>query len=396
MEWQSTGECVPVPISICRGGTSRAVFFRKQDLTCAETALDAVLKNILGSPDPRQIDGVGGATSLTSKVAIIAASPHPDADVDFTFAQVGVADDVVDWGGTCGNISSAVGPYAVNAGFVEAVEPVTVVRIHNTNTDKMLIAEVPVRQGRPTAQGGFTIPGVPGGAAELKLTFIEPAGAISGALLPSGKPVDTFRLDGGDHIQCSIVDAVNPVVFVRAADLGLRGTESPSQIDAQSAVLGVLEEIRSRAAEILGLVDDWRLATAKTPGLPKVAMVAAPGEYVAVSGQVVGAGDADVIARIMSMGRAHAAYAVSGAIATAAAAAIESSVVNQVRGPVGSTDSIRIGHPAGVMTIGYRLEHGPEPGQIHLRSATASRTARHILDGVVWVPRAIWEEGGDE
>jgi 2-methylaconitate cis-trans-isomerase PrpF len=385
-------EQIPVRCSILRGGTSKAVFFLANDLPASRECAERLLLNVFGSPDIRQIDGLGGATSQTSKAAIIGPSSRPDADVDYTFAQVVVDAPTIDWGGNCGNISSAVGPFAINSGLVRAVEPVTTVRVHNTNTAKIILEHVPVVGGRAASSGGYVVPGVPFPAARILLEFTDPAGALSGKLLPTSRPRDSVTLADGRSFEVSIVDAANPVVFVRASDLGMKGTELPLEIEANRAVCDVLEELRSVVAEWLGLVADRRDATRVTPGLPKVGFVAPPLSYRTTAGIEIDESQVDLTGRLMSVQTAHRSYMATGAICTGAAAYTVGTIVHQlVRGiedrPI--RESIRIGHPYGVMEAVVNADRpGPSP---EIRGVAIGRTARHILDGQVWVPSEIYE-----
>lgn len=375
--------------SILRGGTSRGVFFLENDLPLDRRAIEPILQNVFGSPDIRQINGLGGATSQTSKAAIIGAPSRPDADVDYTFAQVSVGQPVVDWGGNCGNISSAVGPFAIDQGFVRAVEPVTSVRIHNTNTRKIIVAHVPVSSGRAVVAGDYAIPGVPGTGAKISLEFTEPAGSVTGKLLPTGHPRDVIEADGRSF-QVSIVDAANPVVFVLASELGLSGTETPAEIEARTDVTGILEELRGIVAERIGIVPDRREATRTSPGLPKVGFVAPPRDYRTSTGAQVGASAMDLQGRLMSMQTAHRSYMVTGAICTGAAAFVDGTVVHEVlraQSERAERTTIRIAHPYGVMDVAVRVEGKPDDPEI--LGVTVGRTARHILDGLVHVPRGL-------
>ena len=383
-----TTDVVPVRCSILRGGTSRGVFFLADDLPPDRPAIEPILLDVFGSPDVRQIDGLGGATSQTSKAAIIGPPSRDDADVDYTFAQVSVTSPLVDWGGNCGNISSAVGPFAINQGLVPATDGTTTVRIHNTNTAKVIVAEVPTSGGRAVTEGDYGIPGVPGTGARILLDFADPAGAVTGRLLPTGQPCDQLELADGRRIEVSVVDAANPTVFVRASDLGLSGTELPSEIEANESATAVLEEVRSIVAEQLGLVEDRATATVGSPGLPKVGFVAPPAAYDTSNGSRQEADAADVTGRLMSMQTAHRSYMTTGAIATAAAAFIPGSIVAEVVRPRASRpepDTIRIAHPYGVMDAVVRAADPADPATI--RAIAVGRTARHILDGTVWVRR---------
>lgn len=382
-------EVVPIRCSILRGGTSRGVFFLENDLPRERAAIERILLDVFGSPDIRQINGLGGATSQTSKAAIIGQASRPDADVDYTFAQVSVTAALVDWGGNCGNISSAVGPFAIDQGLVRAVEPVTIVRIHNTNTGKIIRAEVPVVDGRAAVDGECEIPGVPGKGARILLDFADPGGSTTGRLLPTGRVIDRLTLGDGRELDVSIVDAANPVVFLRAADLGFTGHELPLEIEARLDATATLEEARSIVAEMIGLVKDRADATRLSPGLPKVGFVAAaPVTYRSSGGDELRAEAMDVCARLMSMQTAHRSYMATGAIATAAAAWIEGTIVNQATRPRAARpepDTIRIGHPYGVMDAVVRAE-GPS-SQPTINAVAVGRTARHIMDGQVWVRR---------
>lgn len=381
-------DVVALRCSILRGGTSRGVFFYAEDLPAERAAIEPILLDVFGSPDIRQIDGLGGATSQTSKAAIIGPSSRDDADVDYTFAQVSVNDALVDWGGNCGNISSAVGPFAIDQGLVPAPGSTTTVRIHNTNTAKVIVAEVPTSGGRAVTEGDYSIPGVPGTGARILLEFADPAGSVTGSLLPTGHPCEEVELADGRQIQISVIDAANPTVFVRARDLGLRGIELPPEIEARTTATAILEEVRSIVAERLGLVKDRRDATRLSPGLPKVGFVAAPADYETSDGSRQPADSADVSGRLMSMQTAHRSYMTTGAIATAAAAFVPGSIVAEAARPRGSRpepDTIRIAHPYGVMHAVVRAADPADPFTI--RAIAVGRTARHILDGTVWVRR---------
>jgi methylitaconate Delta-isomerase len=378
-------------LSILRGGTSRAVFFLENELPQERRAIEPILLDVFGSPDVRQINGLGGATSQTSKAAIIGPPSRPDADIDYTFAQVSVTQPVIDWGGNCGNISSAVGPFAINAGLVRAVSPVTTVRIHNTNTSKIIVATVPVEGGRAVAEGDYAIPGVPGSGARITLDFRDPAGSVSDTLLPTGRPRDTVAISDGRQFQVSTVDASNPVVFLLAAELGMNGTETPQEIEARTDVTGVLEEVRGIVAETLGIVASREDALRSSPGLPKVGLVAAPLDYRTTGGVAISAEAMDVQGRLMSMQTAHRSYMVTGAICTAAAAFIEGTVVHEVtrrEGERPNPSTVRIANPYGTMEAVVSVASGSVP--VEILGVAVGRTARHILDGVAYVDRDLF------
>jgi methylitaconate Delta-isomerase len=385
-------EQIPVRCSILRGGTSRAIFFRSNDLPPSREMAEKLLLNVFGSPDIREIDGLGGATSQTSKAAIIGPPSRPDADVDYSFAQVVVDAPMVDWGGNCGNISSAVGPYAINSGLVRAVEPITTVRVHNTNTAKIILEHVPVVAGRAASSGSYRIPGVPVPAARILLEFSSPAGSVTGKLLPTGNPKDTVTIADGRSFTVSIVDAANPVVFLSAEELGVDPTILPRELEANVAVTDVLEEVRSVVAEWLGLVDNRKDATRLSPGLPKVGFVARPMAYRTTVGQEIAEGDVDLTGRLMSVQRPHASYMATGAICTGAAAYVEGTLVNELARPISERpipESIRIAHPYGVMEAVVNAD-APSPDP-EIRGVAIGRTARHILDGEVWVSTEFFD-----
>lgn len=376
--------------TIMRGGTSKGVFFHAQDLPADPDARDRVLLAAFGSPDPRQIDGLGGANSLTSKTAIIAPSRRAGADVDYTFGQVSIDAPLVDYRGNCGNISSAVGPFVIDEGLLSVQEPITTVRIFNTNTGKIIEAAVPVVDGATAVDGDCAIAGVPGRGAPINLTFVDPGGAVTGQLLPTGRPTDRLSIPDRGELEVSLVDAGNPAVFFRAQDVGLSATETPAELEAQPGVLALFEQIRSQAAVMMGLVDDAAQATEQSPAVPKVAAVGPPATYKSTAGDEVSAAAVDLVARTMSMQRPHRAYAITGAIALAAAAALPDTVVAGLLSPKFEAGGrLRMGHPAGTMAL--EVESAPGTPQPHLR-VTVVRTARRLLDGHVYVPGRLWPD----
>jgi 2-methylaconitate cis-trans-isomerase PrpF len=380
---------VTVPATFYRGGTSRAVLFREADLAQYDDAAQrAIMLAALGSPDPygREIDGLGGGISSLSKVAVIgAAGPDTGADVTFRFGQVDVETPMVEFLGTCGNISSAVGPFAVDEGLVPAVEPVTTVRVLSVNTGQLYLCHVPVRDGRAEVEGEYSIDGVPGPAARIALEFLEPGGSQGQGLLPTGLIRQPVTLTDGRTLDVSIVDAANPMVFVRAADLGSDATELPADVDANLPLHAALEEIRDQAAVLMGLAPDVETAHTKAKAIPKVVMVAPAAGYRTTGGVDLPAARIDLTARMLSMGKCHRTMAGTAAICTAVAAAIEGSVVHEVtRAGAGADGEVRIGHGAGVLDIGVKAERRPEGW--HVVSVSTFRTARRIMDGRVYVP----------
>ena len=379
-----------IPSVLMRGGTSKGLFFHANHLPADAALRDAVLLAAYGSPDPnrRQIDGVGGAVSTTSKVAIISPSESPEYDVVYNFGQVSIDRPIVDFKGNCGNISSAVGPFAVDEGLVAAVEPITRVRIHQKNTDKLIIAEVPVKNGRFDEDGDYAISGVPGTASKITLRFADPGGSLTGKLFPTGNLRDLLEVPDLGTVELTIIDAANPVVLVPAALLGLKGTEI-DEIDKGDSIKATLEKIRCAAAVRIGLADSMEEATLVSQAVPKIALVAAVAPYRTIAGDIVAENTIDLVGRYMSMGTLHKSFAVSGAVATAGAAMAAGTVVNDLLTP-GAREKklLKIGHPGGYIEVGAIFES--EKGTIRYREAALGRTARRLMEGYVLVPEKIF------
>jgi 2-methylaconitate cis-trans-isomerase PrpF len=373
-----------IPCTIMRGGTSKALFFMDSDLPADAHQRAECLLRAFGSPDIRQVDGMGGADPLTSKTAIIRPSNMPGVDVEYTFGQVSITEPFVDMAGNCGNISSAVGPYAIDKGLVRAIESVTTVRIFNTNTKKMILSEVPVRDGRVVVQGTYVVNGVPGTGAEIKLHFVDPGGAITGKLLPTGNIVDKIKMESGQTVDVSIVDAGNLAGFVRAEQIGFRGDELPAEIESRADILATLEEIRAKISERVGMCANWRESYQRYRTNPKIAFVSAPATFRTLQGQQVSADSSDLMARVMAMGRMHKAFALTAAIPTAAASKIPGSVVHALCRQSSST--VRIGHPSGIMSIG--ITTSGEKENLRLQEVIVGRTARKLMEGHVFLPEA--------
>ena len=379
-----------IRIAIIRGGTSKGVYLLASDLPKDPAVRDKVILSIFGSPDPRQINGLGGADPLTSKVAIIAPSRREDADVDYTFGYVGIEKAVVDYDGNCGNISQGVGPFAVDEGLVPVTEPITTVRIFNTNTQKIIEADVPVRDGKAITAGNFVVNGVPGSGAKILLNFVNSGGSKTGKLLPTGKVVDTMELADGRSVRVSLVDAANPAVFVQAADIGFTGRELPKDTTTNPQILALMEEIRVKAAVRMRLVSDPEKAS---PAVPKVAFVAPPQDYETSAGKRIAAAECDLLARTKALAVMHKAYAVTGGICVGAAALIEGTVVNEIVGPRAKTTGVvRVGHPSGVSDFVITVSKKPS-GEFELIQSGVAGTSRRIMDGHVYVPRKIFFPG---
>lgn len=374
--------------SIMRGGTSKGVFLLEADLPKDQKLRDKIILQIYGSPDLRQIDGLGGADTLTSKVAIIGPSTREDADVDYTFGQVSITDSFIDYGGNCGNISSAVGPFAIDHGMVAAKEPVTKVRIHMTNTGRILTAEVPVKDGNAAVEGDFAIDGVPGTGARIVMDWSDAVGGITGKLLPTGNNKDTIEA-GGSQYTVSIVDAGNTVVFINASDLGITGVETPVQIDENRELMELIEEIRGKVCQKIGLVTDWREAKKVTPYQPFFAMVSKPSGHSCFNGVRIGEEDVDIVSRLTFMLKMHKAYPITGTVATGAASRIPGSVVWELLDQKAKeSDILRIGHPSGMLPI--EAQAIQEGGKSVMQKLGTLRTARKILDGYVYVRKSLW------
>ncbi|MGH7768289.1 MAG: 2-methylaconitate cis-trans isomerase PrpF family protein, partial [Candidatus Binatia bacterium] len=373
-----------IPCAIYRGGTSKPIFFLEKDLPRDSKERDRVVLASFGSPDMRQIDGLGGADPLTSKVAYIGPPTVPGTDVNYTFGYVGIAAPVIDYTGNCGNTSAAVGPFALLRGLIDAKEPVAKVRIYNTNTKKIIAAEFPVRGGEFQSMGDFKIDGVPGSGSKILLDFLDSGGSVTGKLLPTGKVKEEIQFPTVGKLAVSMVDAANPFVFVRATDLGLKDDAALEEVAANEPLLKKCEEIRSVVAEIMGIARKED-ATQKSPGVPKIALVSPPTSYHTPKGKVE-ARDVDVIARMTALQKLHKAYAVTGAVCLGAAAKIEGTIVNEIYREVqpDNPPAVRIGHPSG--TIQVEIETARANGGLTLSKAALTRTARLLMDGHVYLP----------
>ena len=383
-----------IPATYMRGGTSKGVFFRLQDLPAFAQApgkaRDALLVRVIGSPDPygKQTDGMGGATSSTSKVVIISPASVPGHDVDYLYGQVPVDGDFIDWSGNCGNLSSAVGPFAIANGFLDPAriprDGLCTVRIWQANIDKTIVAHVPVRAGEVQESGDFELDGVTFPAAEIALEFLDPAdeGEDGGAMFPTGQLVDELDVPGLGRVRATLINAGVPMVFVEAATLGYDGTELQPAINEDKAALAKLEAIRAAGAVRMGLIGDVAQAAAR-PLTPKVAFVAPPKDYVASSGKPVAAADIALLARAISMGKLHHAMMGTASVAIATAAAVPGTLVNAAAGG-GTRDVVRFGHPSGTLRVGADVRQ--VDGQWVATKAVMSRSARVLMEGTVRVP----------
>ncbi len=382
---------VTIPAVYMRGGTSKGLFFHGAWLPADPAARDRILLRALGSPDPfrRQVDGLGGATSSTSKAVIVSPSSRPDADVDYLFAQVGIDRPVVDYSGTCGNLSAAVGPFSIEEGMVGAADGVTAVRIWQVNTRKRIIGHVPTRNGQPVVEGTYRIDGVPTAGAEIRVEFLEPGGATCGRLLPTGHATDVLDIPGIGRIEVTLLDAAMPAVFIRAADLGLGGTELADAVDGNPDLLARLEAIRCAGAVAMGLAGTPEEATSRRPATPKIVFIASSRDYTSARGERISAGAVDVVARLISMGRLHHALAVTGgAVATATAAVVPGTIVNVAAGlPAGGEREVTIGHPSGTIRVGVAVSR--RDGTWAAERAVVGRTARRLMEGAIRLPESV-------
>ncbi len=386
-----------IPATYLRGGTSKGVFFRLDDLPEAArvpgAARDALLQRVIGSPDPygKHTDGMGGATSSTSKVVIIGPATVEGHDVDYLYGQVPIEGGFIDWSGNCGNLSSAVGPFAIAQGLVDPArvprDGTCTVRIWQANIGKTIVAHVPMTAGEVQETGDFELDGVTFPAAEIALEFLDPAdeGEDGGAMFPTGNLVDTLEVPGVGTFEATMINAGVPVVFVAASALGYDGTELQPAINEDKAALARLEAIRAAGAVRMGLVAD-AAAAARRPLTPKVAFVAAPKDYASSSGKPVRAADIDLLARALSMGKLHPAMRGTASVAIATAAAVPGTLVNAAAGG-GTRDVVRFGHPSGTMRVGADVTQ--VDGQWVATKAVMSRSARVLMEGMVRVPADV-------
>ncbi|QFT85893.1 3-methylitaconate isomerase [Halomonas sp. THAF12] len=382
---------IRIPATYLRGGTSKGVFFRLDDLPEAArapgAARDALLLRVIGSPDPygKQIDGMGGATSSTSKTVILSKSERPDHDVDYLFGQVSIDAPFVDWSGNCGNLSSAVGPFAIASGLVDPErlprDGIAEVRIWQANIGKTIVGHVPMRDGEVLETGDFELDGVTFPAAEVAVDFMDPADG-EGAMFPTGNVVDELEVPGIGTLQATLVDAGIPTVFVEAAAIGYAGTELQEAINNDPEALARLEAIRTQGALRMGLIARSEEATQRQH-TPKVAFVAPPADYLASSGKTVAAEDIDLLVRAMSMGKLHHAMMGTAAVAIASAAAVPGTLVSKAAGG-GERTSVCFGHPSGTLRVGAEARKAAS-GWTALK-ATMSRSARVLMEGFVRVP----------
>ncbi len=371
-----------LPAVFMRGGTSKALMFHSRDLPAEPSEWDALFLRAIGSPDPhgRQLNGMGGGVSSLSKVCVIGPPSRKDADIDYTFAQVLVKDARVDYSGNCGNMSSAVGPFAIDEQLISVRDGDAIVRIHNTNTKKIIHAAFRIEEGEACEDGDLVIPGVAGTGAPIRLDFLEPGGATTGKLLPTGHVVDRLEVPGLGNIDASLIDAANATVFVSAASLGLQGTELPDALEQNRAVLERIVAIRAAGSVAMGITPDLTAARLKTM-VPFFGIVAPPQPFRTLSGEDIPAAAIDLTVRFISNGQPHRALPLTGSLCTAVAARLQGSVVHQaVRR--GTTGALRLGMPSGVLTVDAAVAQ--QGNQWHAPRGSFYRTARRLFDGYVY------------
>ena len=372
-----------VQCTMFRGGTSKGLFFLESDLPENRDLWPEMLLSLMGSPDHHQIDGLGGAVATSSKVAIVSKTDKDSYDVDYLFAQVSVDKSIVSYKGNCGNMCSAVGPYAIESGLVKATDPITTVRIHNVNTDKIIYAYVPTQNNKVLYDGNFEIAGVPGSASCIKVDFQDPSGSVTGKLLPTGNVVDTINIPDFGYLETSFVDSSNPLIFVRARDIGMKGHELPNEIDTNVELMALLEKIRGVAAVKLGFIDNYKDSRTKSPTIPKLAIVSVSQQYITANGKEIPQESYDILCRMMSMQKTHKNYALTGAMCTASAAVIKGTIVNQMVRVDFEPEKLMIGHPGGIMQAGVKHEVQPD-GSIEVKWAIGYRTARMLMRGTAF------------
>ncbi|MCX7209548.1 MAG: 2-methylaconitate cis-trans isomerase PrpF [Burkholderiales bacterium] len=386
---------IKIPATYLRGGTSKGVFFRLQDLPAqAQTsgaARDALLMRVIGSPDPygKQIDGMGGATSSTSKTVIVSKSTKPDHDVDYLFGQVSIDKAFVDWSGNCGNLSAAVGPFVISSGLIDAKQlpqnGMAIVRIWQANISKTIIAHVPMVNGAVQETGDFELDGVTFPAAEVQLEFMDPAAEEEGgggAMFPTGHVIDELDVPGVGKLQATMINAGIPTIFIKADAIAYTGTELQEAINSDSKALAMFETIRAHGALRMGLIKQIDEAATRQH-TPKVAFVAPPKDYTSSSGKQVKASDIDLLVRALSMGKLHHAMMGTAAVAIGTAAAIPGTLVNLAAGG-GEREAVRFGHPSGTLRVGAQASQ--VNGEWSVKKAIMSRSARVLMEGWVHVP----------
>lgn len=380
-----------IPAVYMRGGTSKGVFFLAGDLPSDTALRECILLRVIGSPDRygKHIDGMGGATSSTSKVVIVSRSSRGDCDVDYLFGQVAIDRPMIDWSGNCGNLTAAVGPFAISSGLVSApTNGMAKVRIWQANIARKIVAHVPMKHGAVVEEGEFELDGVAFPSAEIRIEFIDPAvddgaAGASGAMFPTGRRIDVLNVPGVGRVEATLINVGNPTIFIDASVLGLKGTELQGDVNGNASLLAKAEAIRALSSMTMGLASSVDEATSQRPHTPKLVFVASPSGYIASDGKKIDADSIDVLARIFSMGALHHAMTGTGAVALAAAAAIPGTVVSRIV-EVRPAGTVRFGHPSGTLSVG--AETIERDGDWTVTKVTMSRSARRLMEGCVRIP----------
>ncbi|MCH3949911.1 MAG: PrpF protein [Acidaminococcus sp.] len=368
-----------------RGGTSKGCLFHREDLPTDPKEWDSIFLQVMGNPDPKQMDGMGGTVSSNNKIVVIWKSQEPDVDIEYLVGQVIVGKSQVDYKSNCGNMTAAVPAYAVEEGMVPIVEPVTMVRMLNKNTDKKINVTVPIDPETHTfAQNGDChIAGIDGNAAELRVNFLDPAGSKTGKLLPTGRVLEGLDIDG-KRIEATLVDVSNPLILVRAEDVGLMGTELPAEVDANKRAATLLEKIRGTAAVMMGFARNLEDAKANSPAVPKVGVFTGPKTYKGIGGDTIEAASMDVCVRVISVFKCHKACPLTAANSVAVMSKLKESIIDKTLHTADAlAEGVRIGHPSGVMTQYVDMEESN--GTVKVNGVAGQRTARRIMDGFVYV-----------
>ena len=366
-----------------RGGTSKGVFFQKKDLpTSDQNKLNELFLKVIGSPDinQRQLNGMGGGVSSVSKCVIISPSERDDADIDYNFIQIAIDKPIAEWNNNCGNLSGAVGPYAVQEGIIKSKEGENLVRIYQVNTDKIIHSTFQVKDGKPLIEGDYSIAGVHGAGSKVRLDYIEPGGSGTGKLLPTGNVIDEIEIKDYGKIKVSIVDAATPLVYLLAEDIGLKGTETPDELDAKTDKMNLIQKIRRKSAHIIGLSNSENEAPMNTP---RIGIVTSPKDYVSLDKTKISSNDQDITTRMFSMEKTHKAIMGTAGVNIGVAAAIDGTIPNKVKRKNSDPLELRAGNPSGVMTAGAIIEN--KNGKPFAKSAIFFRTFRPLMRGEVLV-----------
>ena len=366
-----------------RGGTSKGVFFQKKDLpTSDQNKLNELFLKVIGSPDTnqRQLNGMGGGVSSVSKCVIISPSERDDADIDYNFIQIAIDKPIAEWNNNCGNLSGAVGPYAVQEGIIKPKEGENLVRIYQVNTDKIIHSTFQVKDGKPLIEGDYSIAGVHGAGSKVRLDYIEPGGSGTGKLLPTGNVIDEIEIKDYGKIKVSIVDAATPLVYLLAEDIGLKGTETPHELDAKTDKMNLIQKIRRKSAHIIGLSNSENEAPMNTP---RIGIVTSPKDYVSLDKTKISSNDQDITTRMFSMEKTHKAIMGTAGVNIGVAAAIDGTIPNKVKRKNSDPLELRAGNPSGIMTAGAIIEN--KNGKPFAKSAIFFRTFRPLMRGEVLV-----------